>query len=235
MSTLLLVEDTLDLARAIQQALEGEGYAVFHAADGEQALALFAAHDPDLIILDWMLPKMDGLEVLRQIRAGSPVPVLMLTARSEEFDRVLGLEVGADDYLTKPFSMRELIARVRALLRRIEHVQQIVTADRERQTAAIHYQSLYLNPETYEVTLDHHPIDLTRTEFDLLHLFVSNPGRVFSRAYLLDTVWRENYIPGDRSVDNAILRLRKKLGTRGEAIETVWGVGYRLQNLTQSR
>jgi DNA-binding response OmpR family regulator len=176
-----------------------------------------------------MLPKMDGLQVLRQIRTGSPVPVLMLTARSEEFDRVLGLEVGADDYLTKPFSMRELIARVRALLRRIEHVRQIVSADRSPQSEAITYQGLYLNPETYEVTLNRQPIDLTRTEFDLLHLFVRNPGRVFSRAYLLDTVWAENYIPGDRSVDNAILRLRKKLGDLGEAVETVWGVGYRLK------
>jgi DNA-binding response OmpR family regulator len=176
-----------------------------------------------------MLPKMDGLQVLRQIRAGSPVPVLMLTARSEEFDRVLGLEVGADDYLTKPFSMRELIARIRALLRRIEHVQQIVSADRTPQSEAIAYQGLYINPESYEVTLNHQPINLTRTEFDLLHLFVRNLGRVFSRAYLLDTVWAENYIPGDRSVDNAILRLRKKLGTLGEAIETVWGVGYRLK------
>jgi DNA-binding response OmpR family regulator len=229
-SKILLVEDALDLACAIQQTLEREGYSVSRAADGEQALDLFVAYTPDLIILDWMLPKVDGLEVLRQVRAGSPVPVLMLTARSEEFDRVLGLEIGADDYLTKPFSMRELVARVRALLRRIEHVQQIVDADRQRQTSAIHYQGLHLNPETYEVTLDYHPIDLTRTEFDLLHLFLSNPGRVFSRAYLLDTVWRENYIPGDRSVDNAILRLRKKLGTLGEAIETVWGVGYRLQN-----
>lgn len=231
MFEILLVEDTFDLARAIQQALEGEGYSVSLAADGEEALALFTAHTPDLIILDWMLPKLDGLEVLRQIRVESPVPVLMLTARSEEFNRVLGLEVGADDYLTKPFSMRELIARVRALLRRIEHVQKIVNADRQRQNTAIRYQGLHLNPETYEVAIDEQPIDLTRTEFDLLHLFISNPGRVFSRAYLLDTVWSENYIPGDRSVDNAILRLRKKLGVLGEAVETVWGVGYRLKNM----
>ena len=229
MNNILLVEDTLELAHVIQQTLEGENYVIFHAVDGEQALALFASSPPDLIILDWMLPKMDGLEVLRQVRAGSPVPVLMLTARSEEFDRVLGLEVGADDYLTKPFSMRELIARVRALLRRIEHVQQIVSADRARQTEAITYHNLHLNPETYQVTLDERPKDLTRTEFDLLHLLISNPGRVFSRAYLLDTIWGENYIPGDRSVDNAILRLRKKLGDLGDAIETLWGVGYRLK------
>ena len=230
MAKILLVEDTLDLARAIQRDLEAEGYSVFHAVDGLLALRLFEQHDPDALILDWMLPKMDGLEVLRQVRARSALPVLMLTARSAEFDRVLGLEVGADDYLVKPFSMRELIARVRALLRRIEHVQQIVAADRERQTQALTYQELHLNPETYQVTLKNQPIDLTRTEFDLLHLFVSNPGRVFSRAYLLDTVWAENYIPGDRSVDNAILRLRKKLGPLGDAVETVWGVGYRLKS-----
>ena len=228
MTKILLVEDTLDLAHAIQRDLETEGYFVFHAADGHQALHLFQQHAPELLILDWMLPQMDGLAVLRQIRAQSPVPVLMLTARSDEFDRVLGLEVGADDYLTKPFSMRELIARVRALLRRIDHVQQILATDRERQTETICYHGLQLNPETYEVSLEAQPIDLTRTEFDLLHLFAGNPGRVFSRAYLLDTVWGENYIPGDRSVDNAILRLRKKLGTLGEAVETVWGVGYRL-------
>jgi DNA-binding response OmpR family regulator len=230
MAKILLVEDTLDLARAIQRDLEAEGYILFHAADGLQALRLFQQHQPDIVILDWMLPQMDGLEVLRQIRTQSPVPVLMLTARSDEFDRVLGLEVGADDYLVKPFSMRELIARVRALLRRIEHVEQIVAADRQRQTESLNYRGLYLNPETFQVSLDGNPIDLTRTEFDLLHLFVSNPGRVFSRAYLLDTVWGENYIPGDRSVDNAILRLRKKLGPLGEAVETVWGVGYRLES-----
>jgi len=229
MPKILLVEDTLDLARAIRRDLEAEGYAVLHAADGQQALDLFAAESPDLIILDWMLPRKDGLDVLRQIRAQSPLPVLMLTARSDEIDRVLGLEVGADDYLTKPFSMRELIARVRALLRRIERVQQIINADRQRQTETLIYQGLHLNPETYQVAIDGQPLDLTRTEFGLLHLFVRNPGRVFSRSYLLDTVWGESYITGDRSVDNAILRLRKKLGDLGDAIETIWGVGYRLR------
>ena len=230
MSKILLVEDTPDLARAIRRDLESEGYAVFHAVDGLQALQFFQQHKPNIFILDWMLPQMDGLEVLRQVRTQSAIPVLMLTARSAEFDRVLGLEVGADDYLVKPFSMRELIARVRALLRRIEHVQQIVAADRERQTQALTYQELHLNPETYQVTITGKPIDLTRTEFDLLHLFVCNPGRVFSRTYLLDTIWSENYIPGDRSVDNAILRLRKKLGPLGEAVETIWGIGYRLKS-----
>jgi DNA-binding response OmpR family regulator len=201
---------------------------VLHAADGLAALQLHARHQPDLVILDWMLPKLDGLEVLRQIRQTSSVPILMLTARDEEADRVIGLEVGADDYLTKPFGMRELIARVRALLRRIERVQQILEADRAQSDAAVAYGPLYLDAEAYQATLDHQPLDLTRTEFELLHLLLRNPGRAFSRAYLLDMVWGETYVTGDRSVDNAILRLRRKLGHLGDAIETVWGVGYRL-------
>jgi DNA-binding response OmpR family regulator len=152
----------------------------------------------------------------------------MLTARSEEMDRVVGLEVGADDYLTKPFSVRELIARVRALLRRISHVQQILEADRRQDTAVLRYGGLTLEPEAYHATLDGAPLDLTRTEFELLHFLLRHPGRAFSRAYLLDAVWGENYVTGDRSVDNAILRLRRKLGHLGEAVETVWGIGYRL-------
>ncbi len=184
----------------------------------------------DLVIRDWMLPKLSGLDVLRQLRQSSAIPVLMLTARSEEADRVIGLEVGADDYLTKPFSMRELIARVHALLRRIENVQTILTADRRTETTPIRYDALELNPETFQAVLDGQSLDLTRTEFGLLHLLVRNPGRVFSRSYLLDTVWGENYVTGDRSVDNAILRLRKKLGTLGDAVETVWGMGYRLKD-----
>jgi DNA-binding response OmpR family regulator len=239
MPTILLVEDTKDLAEAVRRRLEVEGYTVLHTGDGRQALELFARRQPDLLILDWMLPGLDGLEVLRQVRSGSlpggaAVPVLMLTARSEEIDRVIGLEVGADDYLTKPFSMRELIARVRALLRRIERVRQVVEADRRREYTPLNFGPLYLDPETYQVTLEERPLDLTRTEFDLLRLLLQNPGRVFSRAYLLDTVWGENYVPGDRSVDNAILRLRKKLGPLGEAVEAIWGVGYRLQPPSKS-
>ncbi|MBN1875320.1 MAG: response regulator transcription factor [Anaerolineae bacterium] len=231
MTKILLVEDAQDLAQVVLRDLRAEGYDVLHAADGLTALVLHAKHEPDLVILDWMLPKLDGLEVLRQIRQSSPVPVLMLTARTEETDRVVGLEVGADDYLTKPFGMRELIARVHALLRRIAHVQQILAADRELERDVLRYESLSLEPEGYQAILDGAPLDLTRTEFDLLHLLLRNPGRVFSRTYLLDTVWGENYITGDRSVDNAILRLRRKLGNLGDAIETVWGVGYRLRKV----
>ncbi len=229
MATILLVEDALDLAQVIVRELKATGYEVLHAGDGVAALQLHASHQPDLVILDWMLPRLDGLEVLRQIRQSSATPVLMLTARDEEADRVIGLEVGADDYLTKPFSMRELMARVRALLRRIERVHQILAADRAGSDAVIKYDSLRLDPEAYQATLANEPLDLTRTEFELLHLLLRNPGRAFSRSYLLDMVWGETYVIGDRSVDNAILRLRRKLGALGEAIETVWGVGYRLR------
>jgi DNA-binding response OmpR family regulator len=228
MTTILLVEDAKDLAQVIQRELEALDYEVRIAYDGVEALRLHAAHQPDLVILDWMLPRLDGLEVLRRIRQDAVTPILMLTARGEEADRVIGLEVGADDYLTKPFSMRELVARVRALLRRIERVELIVTADRAPGSDTLTYGPLALDPEAYRVTLDGEPVDVTRTEFDLLHLLLRNPGRAFSRSYLMDTVWGQTYVGGDRSVDNAILRLRRKLGEWGDAIETVWGVGYRL-------
>jgi DNA-binding response OmpR family regulator len=228
MTTILLVEDAPDLARMIERELDAAGYDVLRAADGLTALQLQAGRQPDLLILDWMLPRLDGLEVLRQVRQTSNVPVLMLTARGEEADRVIGLEVGADDYLSKPFGMRELLARVRALLRRIERVQQIVEADQAPGAAMVALGPLRLDPGTYQAALDGQLLDLTRTEFELLHLLLRNPGRAFSRTYLLDTVWGESYVAGDRSVDNAILRLRKKLGAWGEAIETIWGVGYRL-------
>jgi DNA-binding response OmpR family regulator len=228
MTTVLLVEDAAELAGVIQRELKAQSYDVLHAPDGLTALQLQARHDPDLVILDWMLPGLDGLEVLRQIRKSSPVPILMLTARKEEADRVIGLEVGADDYLTKPFSMRELIARVRALLRRIERVHRIVEADQAGASTKLIYGPLILDPEDYRASIRDAPLELTRTEFELLHLLMRNPGRVFSRDYLLDTIWGETYIVGDRSVDNAILRLRRKLGDLSDAIETVWGVGYRL-------
>ena len=229
MTTILLVEDTPDLAEVIKRELEAAGYRVLVAGDGVRALEMHAEHEPELVILDWMLPRLDGLEVLRQIRQTSATPVLMLTARGDEVDRVVGLEVGADDYLTKPFSMRELVARVRALLRRAELLYQTLAADRERAGGAIAWGPLVLEPEAHSVTLNGTPLDLSRTEFALLHLLLRNPGRVFSRAYLLDTIWGESYVGGDRSVDNAVLRLRRKLGPLGEAIETVWGVGYRLR------
>lgn len=229
MATILLVEDARELADVIQRELQTGGYQVVLAADGIAALDAHARHTPDLIILDWMLPKMDGLEVLRRVRQSAPTPVLMLTARGEETDRVVGLELGADDYLTKPFSMRELVARVRALLRRADIIRQTLNADRDDADELLSRGPLTLDPGAHQVFLEGAPLDLSPTEFALLQLLLRSPGRAFSRAYLLDTVWQESYIGGDRSVDNVVLRLRKKLGPVGEEIETVWGIGYRLR------
>jgi len=229
MTTILLVEDAHDLAQVIIRELEASSYHVLHASDGQAALQLYAREQPALVVLDWMLPGLDGLEVLHRLRQSAPTPVLMLTARGEETDRVLGLELGADDYLTKPFSMREFVARVRALLRRAELVQQILAADHSGAGGALKHGLLYLDPQAHLVTFDSKPLDLSPTEFALLHLFLRSPGRAFSRTYLLDTLWGESYVGGDRSVDNTILRLRKKLGPSGEDIETFWGVGYRLR------
>jgi len=230
MTTILLVEDAYDLAQVIIRELEAGGYRVLRAGDGLLALQLHAKEQPELVILDWMLPRLDGLEVLRRLRQAAPTPVLMLTARGEETDRVVGLELGADDYLTKPFSMRELVARVHALLRRAELVQQILKADSSGAAGPLTRDSLYLDPQAHLAMLDNAQLDLSPTEFALLHLLLRSPGRAFSRAYLLDTIWGETYVGGDRSVDNTILRLRKKLGPMGETIETVWGVGYRLHS-----
>lgn len=234
MATILLVEDEVGLAQVLREELERHNYRVLHAADGLTALRVCAEEDPDLIILDWMIPALDGLDVLRRLRQESSTPVLMLTARCEESDRVIGLELGADDYVTKPFSMRELVARVRALLRRMKHIQQILSQDREKGTGPIKYRNLTLDADQRQALIygarpNFQQVALTPTEFDLLNLLLRNPGRVFSRAYLLETIWDQAYYKGDRSVDNVILRLRKKLGEWGENIETVWGVGYRLR------
>ncbi len=226
---ILLVEDTLDLAQVISRELEAAGYKVTHAADGESALQLEKHSHFQLVILDWMLPGISGLDVLRSLRAHSSVSVLMLTARDAEIDRVLGLEVGADDYLTKPFSMRELIARVHAMLRRRELIEQTMVADQAASGSVIQAGSLRIEPEAHLVSIDGEGIDLTRTEFALLYLLVSNSGRVFSRAYLLETLWNAAYVEGDRAVDNAVMRLRRKLKSTGDCIEAVWGVGYRWQ------
>jgi DNA-binding response OmpR family regulator len=226
---ILLVEDEPELRRLIARELEASGYAVEHAADGSTALRLFGEQPPDLVVLDWMLPGMDGLTVLRRLRESSAVPVLMLTARAEEVDRVIGLEVGADDYLTKPFGMRELVARVRALLRRHERLQATLAADQAEPAERLRYGQLDLDPTAHQAWLDQHPLELTRTEFGVLHLLVRNPGRAFSRTYLHEAAWGDPSFDGDRSVDNTVLRLRKKLGSLGDAIQTVWGVGYRLK------
>ncbi len=227
MTTILLVEDEARLAQAINRELVKHGYTVLHADNGPAALRLHEQRQPDLILLDWMVPALDGPQVLRRLRQVSPAPVLMLTARSEQADHVIGLELGADDYLAKPFSMHELAARVRALLQRAERVRRIVSADREKHALPRTYQNLTLDPDQRRVTVNGEPIDLSPVEFDLLYLLLCNPGRVFGRTYLLETIWGKT--ENGRAVDHAVLQLRKKLGAAGDRIETVLGAGYRLK------
>lgn len=231
MTTILIVEDERNLSNLIRTNLEDEGYAVSQVFDGTSALDAVAVREPDLVILDIMLPGMDGLQVCRQLRQSSIVPVLMLTARAEEIDRVLGLEVGADDYLTKPFSMRELTARVRALLRRVEMMRPATDPAREE---VLTVAGLCLDPINHEVTLGDRPVELTPKEFALLDQLVRNPGRVFSRAYLLDEIWGYNVEAYDRTVDTHVYRLRQKLGAESEIatrIVSVRGIGYKFQRV----
>jgi len=229
MTSILIVEDERNLSNVIRDRLQEEGYRVLQAFDGPSALAM--AHDraPDLIVLDIMLPGLDGLEVCRRLRARSIVPILMLTARAEEIDRVLGLELGADDYLTKPFSMHELRARVRALLRRVEMMQAAGTPSRDE---VLVIGNVRLDAAANEASLDGQPLDLTPKEFALLLLLAQHPGRVFSRAYLLDEVWGYEVAAYDRTVDTHIYRLRQKLGVDSalaQRIVAVRGTGYKLK------
>jgi len=228
MARILIVEDALDLAQVIGRELEQNGFQVTLAGSGRQALERFAAERPDALILDWMLPDLDGMAVLADIRRNSTVPVLMLTARGEAIDRVVGLENGADDYLVKPFNLMELVARLRALLRRAGYQRDLLAADRAASSGSLAYGPLRLDAQAYRAWLDGRPLELTHTEFELLHLLLRNPGRTFNRLYLLETVWGQTYLEGDRAVDNTVARLRQKLHPHEALIETVRGVGYRL-------
>jgi DNA-binding response OmpR family regulator len=227
MAVIVVAEDERDLNNLVRRHLEDEGHRVVQAFDGPTAVLAVQQEHPDLLILDWMLPRLDGLEVCRRVRRESIVPILMLTARSEEIDRVLGLEVGADDYLTKPFSVRELLARVRAILRRVELMRGDGTeADAAPVLAA---GPLTIDLGQHAATVGGQPVDLTPKEFDLLALLLRNPGRAFSRDYLIEKVWGYDAAGSDRTIDTHVLRLRKKLGRVGDRIETVWGIGYRFK------
>jgi len=224
--SILVVEDESAMNDLIRAELEAEGHEVRQAYDGPTALRLVKERPPQLVILDWMLPGLDGLSVCRQLRQEYLMPIIMLTARSEEVDRVLGLEVGADDYLVKPFGVRELLARTRAALRRVELEAkrgQVAGADEK----AIVHGSLRLEPTSHRATLDGTELALTPKEFELLLLFASNPGRAFNREFLIERIWGGDFEGFDRAVDNHIRRLRQKLGDYGDKIVTVWGVGYR--------
>ena len=215
---LLLVEDDDAIGRLVKQYLEQQdGWRVVWLRSGEEALAEVRRHPVRLVILDIGLPGMDGFEVCRRLRAGSKVPILMLTARDEEPDRVAGLELGADDYLTKPFSPRELAARIKAVLRRSEH-----RSDDEVLSAG----EVVLRRDSREVTVAGTAVELTSKEFDLLACFLEHPGIVLSRERLLDLVWGMTYPGGTRTVDVHVAQLRRKLG-RPELIRTLRGSGYK--------
>jgi len=235
-STILVAEDEPEINALVRQHLEDEGHRVVQAFDGPTAVTMAQQEHPDLVILDWMLPRLDGLEVCRRLRRQSIVPILMLTARAEEVDRVLGLEVGADDYLTKPFSIRELLARVRAILRRVELMRDSGAAATDDSPPVLVDGSLRIDVGEHVASVGGRTIDLTPKEFDLLVLLVRNAGRAFARDYLLEKVWGFDYAGLDtRTVDTHVLRLRKKLGSLDERLETVWGIGYRFARAGDQR
>jgi DNA-binding response OmpR family regulator len=246
MANILVVEDEVDICNLLRSELEAEGHIVFQAFDGPAALVAVEANNPQLVILDWMLPGLDGLAVCRRIRQNHLVPIIMLTARNEEIDRILGLEVGADDYISKPFSIRELMARVRAILRRVDldsrsprAISQPTNTPATVSNTVAQSESfsadpvpiirgpLCINIAERNVLLDNVEIELTPREYELLVLLTSHPGRAFSREFLLQQLWGYDYDGFDRTVDTHITRLRKKLGSLGEKIVTVWGIGYR--------
>ncbi len=223
--TVLVVDDEPTVVKTVRAYLEHEGYTVHAAEDGPSALKAAAAYRPDLVVLDIMLPGMDGLEVLQRLRQGSDLYVLMLTAKADETDRVVGLTVGADDYLTKPFSPRELVARVRAILRR----------GRAPQVAEpiLSFDRLRIDPAARKAWKDEVSLELTPTEFDLLHALARHSGRVLSRDQLIEQVWGYEYYGDERVVDVHIRRIRRKVeddpATPGLVV-TVRGVGYRFED-----
>ncbi|HEX4744969.1 MAG TPA: response regulator transcription factor [Candidatus Limnocylindria bacterium] len=227
MARVLVIDDEANLRHTVSYALRQEGYEVLTAADGDEGLALFRRAAPDLVILDVMLPGQDGFEVCRRLRRESDVPVVMLTARDTELDKIVGLEIGADDYLAKPFSMRELIARVRALLRRSSR-----RADAEP-PATIERDGIAVDTARREVRLTAGVVDLKPKEFDLLVHLMSRPGVVLTREQLLAAVWGVDHAADSRTVDTHVKTLRERLGDdaqRPRWIETVRGVGYRFRD-----
>jgi two-component system alkaline phosphatase synthesis response regulator PhoP len=220
MKTVLVVDDERHIVDLVRLYLEKEGYGVIPASNGEEALALHDRHDPDMVILDVMLPKVDGFEVCREIRRRGDTPILMLTARSDDIDAIVGLELGADDYVTKPFNPRALVARVKAILRRTE-----VTA---RGGRPIEVGPLRIDPRRREAWVGDRPLELRAREFDLLVALARDPGVVLTRDGLLEGVWGTDFPGETRTVDVHVAEVRKKLGDDGPAIETVRGMGYRL-------
>ena len=226
---ILVVDDEKPISDIIKFNLEKEGYSVVTAYDGEEALEKVESENPDLIILDLMLPKIDGLEVAKRVRAKHTMPIIMVTAKDSELDKVLGLELGADDYVTKPFSNRELVARVKANLRRQATLK--APAEEDKNTD-IKVGDLTIHPEAYTVTKRGENINLTHREFELLHYLAQHIGQVINREHLLQTVWGYDYFGDVRTVDVTVRRLREKIEMdtgNPYFIETIRGAGYRFR------
>ena len=222
---ILVVDDDKNICELLRLYLEKEGYSVILAHDGEEALAKFNALTPDMVLLDIMLPNLDGWQVCREIRKKSNVPIIMLTAKGETFDKVLGLELGADDYVVKPFDTKEVIARIKAVLRRIGQNGQA------EEVKEVSYDKLVVNMTRYELKVDGKVIDTPPKELELLFHLASNPNRVYTRDQLLDEVWGFEYYGDSRTIDVHVKRLREKLeGVSDQwALKTVWGVGYKFE------
>ncbi len=231
----LLVEDDQEITDLLKLHLSDQDIRIDSARDGEEGLEMALDNDYQLVILDLMLPKMDGLDVCKRIREDKKsLPILMLTAKSEEFDKVLGLELGADDYMTKPFSIRELIARVRSILRRVKAVKE--ESDSEQQKVELDLGDLNINMEKRKVLLRGQPIELTAKEFDLLALFASNPGKAYTRENLLNIVWGYQFSGYEHTVNSHINRLRAKIEndpSQPRYIKTVWGIGYQFAEIEE--
>ena len=222
---ILVADDDKNIAELLRLYLEKEGYAVVMAFDGEEAILKFGPENPDLVLLDIMMPKLDGWQVLREIRKKSNCPIIMLTAKGETFDKVLGLELGADDYVVKPFDSKEIVARIKAVLRRTGKAGDLLDSKE------VSYDKLVVNMTKYELKVDGKVVDTPPKELELLFHLAGNPNRVYTRDQLLDEVWGFEYYGDSRTVDVHIKRLREKLEGVSEkwTLKTVWGVGYKFE------
>jgi DNA-binding response OmpR family regulator len=221
---ILIVDDEAGIREMIKEYFAPEGYIIDQAADGIEALALFNKSKYSLVILDIMMPKMDGWTVCREIRKASQVPVIMLSARGEEYDKLFGFELGVDDYMVKPFSPRELLARSKAIIRRSRNAG----PGNNRKNSAV-FEGLKINFDSRNVTVNNRPVTLTPKEYELMSFFARNPDRVFSRQQLLSEVWGYDFYGDDRTVDTHIKMLRESLGEYRRFIVTVWGTGYKFE------
>lgn len=220
----LVVDDDKNICELIRLYLEKEGFSVVLAYDGQRAVELFKENTPSVVLLDVMLPKMDGFQVCREIRRISNIPIIMLTAKGETFDKVLGLELGADDYMVKPFENKELVARIKAVLRRYD--------PKDSKDKEVVYPNIVINLSNYELKINGNAVDIPPKELELLYFLATNPNKVFTREQLLETVWGFDYFGDSRTVDVHVKRLREKLELAGEQnwqLKTVWGVGYKFE------